>query len=66
MYPVSTAHILLNFSNFFVVKLKLLRKSSKSLLLVMTNITLLLRFMKRSKFHYVQTMKVVNSRDVSS
>ena len=57
--------ILPKFSDFFVAKLKLLRKSSDVLLLGVTNITLVLRFMKSNKFHYVQTTKVVNSKDVS-
>ena len=44
----------------FVVKLRLLRKSSEILLLGVTNTTLVLRFMKSNKFYYVQTAKVVN------
>ena len=43
---------------FFVVKLTLLRKSSDCLLLGVTNITLVLRFMKSNESHYVQTVKV--------
>ena len=39
------------------------------LLLWVTNITqiytLVLRFTKRNKFYYVQTAKIVNSKDVS-
>ena len=40
---------------FFVVKSRLLRKSSDILLLGMTNTTLVLGFMKSNKFYYVQT-----------
>ena len=63
-----------NYPNFakrfkvFVVKLRLLRKSSDILLLVVTNTTLVLRFMKGKKFYYVQTAKVANflvGKDVS-
>ena len=50
---------------FFVVKLKLLRKSSDFLLLGVTKITLVLRFMNSNGFYYVQTTKVVNSKDVN-
>ena len=50
---------------FFVVKLKLLRKSSNFLLLGVTNIILVLRFMNNNKFYNVKTVKVVNSKDVS-
>ena len=49
---------------FFVVKLKLLRRSSDSLLLGMTNITLVLRFVTSNKFYYVQAVKVVNLKEV--
>ena len=49
----------------FVVILRLLRKSSDILLLVVTNTTLVLRFMKSNKFYYVQTAKVLNSKGVS-
>ena len=45
-------------SKFFVVKFRLLRKSSDNWLLGMTNTTLVLRFMTRNKFYYVQTAKV--------
>ena len=45
---------------FFVVKLRLLRKSSDVLLVDVTNTTLVLRFMKSNKFYYVKTAKVVN------
>ena len=44
---------------FFVIELKLLRKSSRFLLLGVTNIPLILRFMKK-KNYYVQTVKVVH------
>ena len=50
---------------FFVVKLKLLRKSSNFLLLGVTNIILVLRFLNNNKFYNVKTVKVVNSKDVS-
>ena len=50
---------------FFVAKLKLLRKSSNFLLLGVTNIILVLRFMNNNKFYNVKTVKVVNSKDVS-
>ena len=49
--------------NFFVVKLRLLRKSSEVLLLGGTNIILVLRFIKSDKFFCAQTAKVVNSKD---
>ena len=45
---------------FFVVKLRLLRKSSDILLLGMTNTTLVLRFTKSNKLYYVQTAEVAN------
>ena len=50
---------------FFVVKLRLLRKSSEILLLGVDNTTSVSRFMKSNKFFYVQTAKVVNSNNVS-
>ena len=53
------------FFHFFAVKLKLLRKSNDISLLRVTKITLVLRFMKSNKFYYVQTSKVINSKDVS-
>ena len=40
-------------------------KSSDFLLLGVTDITLVLRFMKSNKFYDVQTAKVVTSKDVS-
>ena len=44
----------------FVVKLRILRKSSDVLLPSVTNTKLVLRFMKSNKFYNVQTAKVVN------
>ena len=58
-YPAPPTHILPSFK-FFVVKLRLLRKSSYILLLGVANTALVLRFMKSNKFYYVETAKVVN------
>ena len=41
------------------------QKNTFFLLLVMTNNTLVLKFMKSNKFYYFQTAKVVNSQDIS-
>ena len=63
-----TQHQLLIFHQIFqifVVKLKLLRRWIESLLLGMTEITLVLRFKTSNKFYYVQTVKDVNSKDVN-
>ena len=67
MYQASTTHTayFAKLSKFFVVKLKLLRKSSDFLLLDMTKITLALKFIESIKFYYVQTVKAVNSKDTS-
>ena len=43
-----------NIFKIFVVKLKL----------GVTNITLVLKFMKKNKFYYFQTAKVANSKNV--
>ena len=66
-YPESTSNTeyFATLLKSFVVKLKLLKKSSDFLLLGVTNITFMLIFKKSSKFYYVQTVKVVNSKDVS-
>ena len=63
MYPASTTHTA-HFVKFYIVKLKLLRKSRAFLLLGVTSITFVLRFKKSNKFYYVQTVKVVNSNNV--
>ena len=56
-------------SHFFIVKLKLLKKSSDVFLLGVTYILLVVRLVKSNKFDYVQHIllyaKVVNSKDVS-
>ena len=50
---------------FFFVKLELLNKSSAFMILGVTNVTLVSRFMKSNKFYCVQTAKVANSKNVS-
>ena len=50
---------------FFVVKLQFFQKPSDVLLLSVTNITIVLRFKKGTKLCYVQTVKVINSKEAS-
>ena len=50
---------------FFFIKLQLLNKSSAFMILGVTNVTLVSRFMKSNKFFCVQTAKVANSKNVS-
>ena len=64
-YLESITHTSPTFHFFFVLKLKLMTKSSDFLLLGVTDITLVLRFVKSNKFYDVQTAKVVTSKDVS-
>ena len=62
-YLASTTHILQTFQNF-CCKIKIAEKSSDVLLLGVTNMILMLRFMKISKFYFVHAHKVVKSKDV--
>ena len=63
-YQASTTH---NASMFqiFVVKLKLLKISSGFIVVSVTNIILVLRFMQRSKIYCDRTAKIVTSKSVS-